>query len=93
MSSPVIVTTPDELRAIVVAAVGEALAARRAASEAPPSEWIDTTAAAALLGVSTRQVAKMAATAKDRPAALASSRIGRLLRFRRADVLALLERR
>jgi len=93
MSSAVIVTTPDELRSIVRAAVEEVLAARTAASAAEPSEWIDTAVAAALLGVSTRQVAKMAASAKDRPALLASSRVGRLLRFRRADVLAVLDRR
>lgn len=84
-----IVTSPDELRAIVRAAVEEALATR-AANGPPSGEWIDTGAAAALLGVSTRQVAKLAASSRGRPALLASTRVGRLLRFRRADVLALL---
>jgi len=92
VSQALIVTTPEELARIVREQIDAALAARGPAANEQPSEWIDTAAAAALLGVSTRQVAKMAASAKERPAALASSRVGRLLRFRRADVLALLAR-
>ena len=84
----VIVTTPEELRAIVREAIDEALAVRRPAPSDTPPEWIDTSVAAALLGVSTRQVAKMA-KAGDLP----HGNVGRLLRFRRSDVLALLESR
>lgn len=85
-----VVVEAGELERMIDAAVRRALDAQRDEPQLA-SEWIDTAAAAALLGVSTRQVAKLAASARGRPALLASSRIGRLLRFRRADVLALLE--
>jgi excisionase family DNA binding protein len=75
--------TPEQLRALVVDAVREALATRGA----EPAEWLDAKSAAVLLGVHPRTVAKMAKGGE-----LPSSRVGRLLRFRRADVVALLER-
>lgn len=45
------------------------------------AEWLDSAGAAELLGMHRRTVAKLAASGE-----LLSSRIGRLLRFRRADV-------
>lgn len=83
----------DDARALVVvdAAELEALvqrAVRRALDERPaePAEWLDTAAAADLLDVHPRTVTRLA-----RSGELASSRVGKLWRFRRADVLAYLE--
>lgn len=82
-----VVLTPEQLRALVVAAVREALEGR-AAEPAEPAEWLDTAGAAELLGVTTRTIRKLASAGK-----LTASKVGpKLLRFRRADVLAYLSR-
>ncbi len=85
MSGPVILTTPEELTRIVRDAVREELATRAPSTNDAASEWIDTRVAADLLGVSTRQIAKMA-----KAGTLPHSNVGRLLKFRRSDVLAIL---
>lgn len=84
MSSAVIVTTPEELRAIVRAEVRAALAEQR---EPEPAEWLDTAGAAELLGVHPRTIARMANRGE-----LPCTRVGRLLRFERDELLAWLER-
>lgn len=84
-----VVVEAAELVRMIDTAVRRALDAR--SEPRADGEWIDTRAAAELLGVSTRQIAKLAAGGRGRPARLSSSRVGRLLRFRRADVLAMLE--
>ena len=76
--SPVIVTTPDELRAIVRAAVDEAMYSAR---RTPPAEWLDAVAVGAMFGVHARSVRKLRG--------LPSHRFGaKLLRYRRDEVLA-----
>lgn len=80
----VVVMDAHELRAMIAAEIRAALD-ERDADESP--DWLDAKGAAALLGVHARTVAKMA-----QDGTLAASRVGRLLRFRRADVVALLER-
>lgn len=93
-SAAVVVVSPDELRDLVRSAVREALAEARTSSGSTSAadeherEWLDSAGAARLLGVSSRQIAKLAAAGK-----LPSARVGRLLRFRRADVLSLLAAR
>lgn len=82
MSAPVIVVSPDELREIVRSAVREALDDRRGDDAA---DWLDTAGAAALLRVHRRTVARLAQHGE-----IPSSRVGRLLRLRRTDVLAYL---
>ena len=81
----IIVVSPEELRDLVRTAVREALSAGRPAAE--PSEWLDAAGAAALLGVHRRTVTNLVKRGR-----LPASRVGRLLRIRRADVLAVLER-
>jgi excisionase family DNA binding protein len=82
--SSVIVVSPQELAIVVETAVRRALDAG-ASREA--SEWLDAGAVAKLLGIHRRTVARLAKTGE-----LPSSRIGKLLRFRRSDVVAVLER-
>jgi excisionase family DNA binding protein len=84
VSAPVIVTTAEELARIVREAVRAELEARDVAANDAP-EWIDAKAAAAILRVHPRTIGNLAASGK-----LPSTRVGRLLRFRRADVLAYL---
>lgn len=92
----VIVTTPAELAELVEAAVERVLERRglSAANEPPtPSDWIDAREAARLLRVHVRTVSNYAAPGPDgAPPRLPSTNIGRIRRFRRADVIALLER-
>lgn len=83
VAAAVVVITPDELERIVESAVRRALADRGRAEE--PAEWLDSKATARELGVSARQVAKLA-----RAGALPAARVGKLLRFRRRDVEAYL---
>ena len=79
----VVVIDPEELRALIGRELRAALD-ERAPVEASP-EWLDSKGAAALLGVNVRTIAKLAQSGK-----VPSSRVGKLLRFRRADLLALL---
>jgi len=81
-----IVIEADELRGIIRTEVRAALA--ELATTAAVPEWLNAKEAAALLGVHARTVAKLA-DAEELP----HSRVGRLLRFRRADLVAFLERR
>ena len=83
----VVVVSSDELRALIRAAVDDALAARASAANEAPAEWLDARGAAAVLAVHPRTVAKLAKSGE-----LPASRVGKLLRFRRADVAAFLER-
>lgn len=79
----VVVVDVDELAAIVEAAVERALEAR---ASTDPVEWLDANGAAELLGVHRRTITKMAKRGE-----LRAARIGKLLRFRRSDVVGLLE--
>ncbi len=81
----VVVIDTEELRAIIGTEIRAALAERVGHAEAAP-EWLDARATADLLKVNPRTVAKLAAAGR-----LPASRIGRLLRFRRADILAFLD--
>lgn len=84
-----------ELASIVRSEVAAALEAHAAAAAngPPPAEWLDAKEAARVLGVHPRTVSAMAARRDDGSVPrLRSTRIGRLLRFRRADVMGLLER-
>lgn len=83
--SAVVVVSPEQLAALIEAAVRRALDERPPAE--PAAEWLDSAGAAALLGVSSRSVARLAKSGD-----LRASSVGRALRFRRADVLAYLER-
>ena len=76
MSAPeIIVTTPEQLVAIVKRVLLEVLA-----KNVEPSDWIDATAVGALLSVHPRSVRKMR---------IPSHRFGKkLLRYRRSEVLA-----
>ncbi len=89
MSAPttrvLVVMEADDLRALVVEALREALADRPAASSA--AEWLDTASAAELLGVNPRTITKRAAAGE-----IPASRIGKLWRFRRSDLERLLVR-
>lgn len=79
---------PAELERLIESSV-ESTVRRLLSSRADaPVDWIDAGAAAKLLGVNRRTIAKLAKRGD-----LPSSRLGRLLRFRRADVLGLLEKR
>lgn len=79
----VVVIEADELAALIRREVRAALDERQAPDEAAP--WLDTSAAAALLGVEPRTLQRRAA-AGEIPAA----RVGRVWRFRRADLERLL---
>lgn len=81
MAEPVVVLGREELRELVRDAVREALEERPRAPE-----WIDTAAAAELLQVTPRHVTKLAKSGE-----LPGTQLGKLWRFRRADVEALLE--
>ena len=85
--TPVIVVSPDDLRTIVGEAVRDALDERQRRHDHEPHEWLETAGVAALLGVHPRTVTK-AAKAGELPC----SRIGKLYRYRRSDVVAYLER-
>lgn len=82
-ATPFVVIPLDELDQRIEAAVRRAIDSRPV--ERPP-EWLDTRGAAELLGVTRRQVAKLA-----EKGAIPSARVGRLLRLKRADVIAYLE--
>lgn len=60
---------------------------------AQSAEWLDAKGAAAVLGITPRQVQKLAKATtvdgKTAPPKLRASKVGRLLRFARADVEAL----
>ena len=75
----------DEVIEIVEAAVRRVLDANEPRE---PSEWLGTAGAAELLDVHRRTVGKLAKSGE-----LPSSRIGKQLRFRRCDLIALLESR
>lgn len=81
----VVMIDVDELREMLEDAVRRGLEGRAERSE--PPEWLDANGAAELLGVTPRTVRKRVASG-----ALRASRIGKLLRIKRADVVALLER-
>ena len=88
-----IVVSPFELERLVRAAVRDALeaAALTSTSAAPPGgtrEWLDAGAAAEMLGVNRRTILKLARSSK-----LRGERIGKLWRFRRANVEGLHETR
>lgn len=89
MAEPLIVMSESAVRALLEDAA-ERGAARALAKHSPanPAEVLDAGEAALLLRVSRRQIAKLAAAGT-----LPSVRVGRLLRIRRADALALLEQR
>lgn len=85
-----VVVAFDDLRAMIAEVIAEE---RRALSALTPTaveggEYLDAAGAAAILGVHQRTVTKMAARGE-----LPSGRFGRLLRFRRADVVAFIESR
>jgi excisionase family DNA binding protein len=84
--------TTGELERLVERAVESAIAklaiAPATGANEPPPEWLDAAGAAALLKCSRRYVTILAGRGE-----LPSSRLGRLLRFRRVDVVAVLERR
>lgn len=82
-TSRVVVVTPGELREVVRDALLDVLAHARAEQTGirQTGEWLDSRAVANLLGVCTRTVVHLA-----RREELPSSRVGRLLRFQRADV-------
>ena len=77
----IITCTPDELRALVREAAREAVREEMAATRVEPVEWIDSAAAAKLLGVHPRTVAKYAKAGK-----LPCTHVGTLLRFNRAEI-------
>ncbi len=84
MSTPLVVLSPEELRAIVREEIRAALDVQPPRDE--PGEWIDAREAAKILNVCAKSVTNMAARGT-----LRSSRIGRMLRFKRSDVIAMLE--
>ena len=79
----VIMVTPDELEQLVRKAVREAMGA-----PANDAEFIETADVAKLLGVSTKSVSKYV-----RSEGLPAVKAGAHYRFKRADVVAWLERR
>lgn len=79
----VVIITPHELRALIRTEVRAALTE---GIEREAAEWLDTRSAAELLKVHPRTVARMAQRGE-----VPSSRIGRLLRFERRELLAWLE--
>lgn len=85
-ASAIVVVTAAELAALITRAVCCALDQRERTSSDVP-DWLDAKATAAMLGVTPRQAAKLAACK-----AIPSTRVGKLLRFRRTDVIAYLER-
>jgi excisionase family DNA binding protein len=85
MSSPVIVTDAETLRALIAEEVRRAL--EEAGQPSERSEWLDAHGAAEFLGVTTRTIRNMV-----RRGDLPEHRSGRLLRFRRADLEAHLRR-
>lgn len=80
---PFVLIDADELEGRIEAAVRRALDERRATGD---TVWLDTAAAAELLGVHPRTVTKLAKSGE-----LPSSRIGKLWRFRRRDIEAFLD--
>lgn len=80
-----VVIDAEELDRRIEEAVRRALADR---APAEPAEWLDAKSTAAELGVSPRQIAKLA-----KAGALPHAKVGKLLRFRRADVEAYLAKR
>lgn len=80
------IVSADELERLIEAAVRRALADAADASTAAACDWIDTSGAADLLGVNRRTIMKIARAGK-----LSGGRIGKLWRFRRADVESLLD--
>lgn len=85
----IIVVSPEELRALVLEAVEEALAKRAPANEEPPPEWLDAKGAAKLLGVCARTVGNLVSGPNPQ---LPSTRVGRLIRIRHRDVAAFLSK-
>lgn len=80
-----IVVSPAELAQLVRDAVREALDGQRLDAG---GDWLDAAGAAELLRVHVRTIGNLAKR-RDLP----SSRVGRLLRFKRSDVLAYLAAR
>lgn len=78
-SAGVILVSPDELEKLVEAALRRVLAERRVDDGC---DWVDAAGAAAILGVHVRTIGNFAKR-RDLP----STRVGRLLRFKRADLL------
>ena len=83
MNKPAFTLTVDELRAVIAEEVARVLA-DRATTSAPP-DWLGPDAAAEIIGVIPRTLARMVQR-KEIPA----SRVGRKLRFRRSDLDAYL---
>jgi excisionase family DNA binding protein len=81
----VVVVDVDELDQRIEAAVRRVLDTR---APTAPIEWLDSAGAAEILGVHRRTIANMA-----RAGELPHTRLGKLLRFKRADVLAMLEKK
>lgn len=80
----IVVVSPEQLATLIERAV------RRALDERPPveaAEYLDSTEAGELLGVSSRSVARLAKSGE-----LPHATVGRALRFRRSDLLAYLGR-
>ena len=84
--SPVVVTDLATLERMIDAAVRRALREVVPAPE-PVADWLDAEGAAALLGVCSRTLKKRAGEGE-----IPSSRVGRLWRFSRADLVAYLKR-
>ena len=84
--SRLVVIDEAELAALIRREVRAALDQRVPAAP-EPAEWLDTAGAAELLGVSGRTIRNMVARGE-----LPEHRAGRLLRFRRCEVEALLRR-
>ena len=83
-ANAVIVVSPAELARIVREAVREELHGR----PVEPGEWLDSNGAAKLLQVHRRTVGKLV-----KNEALPVHRLGKLFRFRRAELVTWLERR
>lgn len=77
MRGPVVVTTPEELLALI----REGVRLELAAQQPPAAEWVDTSYTAAILGRHPKTVAAMA-----RRGELPAKRLGNQWRFRRSDL-------
>lgn len=76
MTETLVIVRQDELGALIEAAVRKGLQCREI-----PAEWVDATEAARILGIHPRTVLRRAKGGQ-----LRGRRVGRLWRFRRADL-------
>ncbi len=87
MSEPVrvVTVTVEELEQLVEAVVRRVVAERR--PEPGNDDWLDADGVAEMLHVHPRTIGKLAASGE-----IPSAHVGKLLRFRRGDLLAYLSR-